>query len=131
MPSVGITSRKERKSCVRRREKEKRGKDWRKEGEEGGRRERRGRRGRRKESRGRREEEGREKGGTRAHLFQAIAEAIQAWDLVLKPRGWPMYDDWIEFTKDNVKAVNPDTWNMLWKFMCEFPEDMKTYNEAG
>eukprot|EP01127_Copromyxa_protea_P017463 TRINITY_DN5315_c0_g1_i1.p1 TRINITY_DN5315_c0_g1~~TRINITY_DN5315_c0_g1_i1.p1 ORF type:complete len:617 (-),score=129.10 TRINITY_DN5315_c0_g1_i1:59-1843(-) len=59
-----------------------------------------------------------------------INEAIQAWDLILKPRGWPLYDDWIAFVKENVKAINPDTWNMLWKFISEFQKDMKAYNEA-
>lgn len=61
----------------------------------------------------------------------AISEAISAWDLILKPRDWPLYNEWKEFVQDNVKAVNPDTWNMLWKFICEFPKDMKSYNEAG
>lgn len=61
----------------------------------------------------------------------AISEAISAWDLILKPRGWPLYNDWKEFAQAQVKAINIDTWNMLWKFICEFPKDMKSYDEDG
>lgn len=64
-------------------------------------------------------------------ISSAIQEAIQAWDLILKPRNWPLYSNWVEFAEENVKAVNPDTWNMLWKFICEFPQDMQNYNEDG
>jgi len=57
-------------------------------------------------------------------------EALQAWDTVLKPRNWPLYNHWHTFVSDDFKenAINKDYWEQLFEFIQAYPKDLKSYD---
>lgn len=52
--------------------------------------------------------------------------------MLIKPRGWGLYNDWMTFLKEKgTKAVSKDTWQQLWEFMATYPSDLSTYDELA
>jgi len=57
-----------------------------------------------------------------------IEEAILIWDLVIKPKGWMVYDKWINYSREKLKCVSMDAWNSLLEFMEQYPETLENYD---
>jgi len=58
-----------------------------------------------------------------------LDEAIMAWNILFKERKWCMYDDLIEFFKEEQKkSISRDAWQQLWHFIVAYPSDIKNYD---
>eukprot|EP01090_Pellita_catalonica_P021918 TRINITY_DN8338_c0_g1_i1.p1 TRINITY_DN8338_c0_g1~~TRINITY_DN8338_c0_g1_i1.p1 ORF type:complete len:612 (+),score=120.40 TRINITY_DN8338_c0_g1_i1:20-1855(+) len=61
-----------------------------------------------------------------------IDTAELVWGMVLKPRGWQLFDKWIEFLKKKEKkAISKDAWQQLVEFTETYPKDLSNYDEMA
>eukprot|EP00005_Dracoamoeba_jomungandri_P000059 CAMPEP_0174252360 /NCGR_PEP_ID=MMETSP0439-20130205/1863_1 /TAXON_ID=0 /ORGANISM="Stereomyxa ramosa, Strain Chinc5" /LENGTH=598 /DNA_ID=CAMNT_0015332883 /DNA_START=29 /DNA_END=1825 /DNA_ORIENTATION=- len=61
-----------------------------------------------------------------------IEEAEVVWDMILKPRGWPLFDKWLEFLKKKEKkAISRDVWQQLFEFALAYKSDLSNYDEMA
>jgi hypothetical protein len=52
------------------------------------------------------------------------------WDMLIKPRGWGLYDKWMQFLKESeTKAISKDSWQQLFEFMNTYPRNLNNYDE--
>lgn len=57
-------------------------------------------------------------------------EIVQALTpILLKDRGWPLLDLWMEFLSKQRRTVPKDTWKMLVTFMTSIKADCSNYDE--
>uniref|UniRef100_A0A7S2V557 Defective in cullin neddylation protein n=1 Tax=Fibrocapsa japonica TaxID=94617 RepID=A0A7S2V557_9STRA len=57
--------------------------------------------------------------------------ALELWELVLRPRGYPLFQEWIDFLKEGGEAMHPvipkDTWLLLLDFLHQMQPDLSNY----
>lgn len=52
--------------------------------------------------------------------------------MLIKPRGWGLYDEWMAFLKEKqTKAITKDAWQQLWEFIETYPRDLRGYDELA
>ncbi|CAM9189823.1 unnamed protein product [Heterosigma akashiwo] len=59
--------------------------------------------------------------------------ALALWDLIMKPRNYPLYETWVEFIKTQEAAypyIPKDTWSLLGDFLQQVDAELNGYDEA-
>ena len=52
------------------------------------------------------------------------------WDLLLKPRNWPLYKDWNEYLEGkSVSSISEDCWKMMIEFSTECSKNVDKYDD--
>jgi len=52
------------------------------------------------------------------------------WEMLIKPRGWGLYDKWMAFLKESgTKAISKDSWQQLYESMNTYPKNLNNYDE--
>ena len=60
-------------------------------------------------------------------------DALALWELLLSPRGWPLYAEWISFVQEHMpgRSISRDTWNMVWDLAHSVKPDLSDYDVGG
>ena len=60
-------------------------------------------------------------------------DALALWDLLLAPRGWPLYSEWTKFVQEHMtgRFISRDTWNLVWDLAHTVKHDLSDYDIGG
>jgi len=65
-------------------------------------------------------------------LLMETAELV--WEMLLKPKKWGLYDQWMKFLKrpgKEQKAITKDVWQQLLEFKNTYPKNLNNYDEMA
>jgi hypothetical protein len=66
------------------------------------------------------------------HTLTHTHHMRQVWEVLVKPRGWGLYDDWLAFHRENnTKAITKDVFQQVYEFMTLYPRDLADYDESA